>query len=497
MVLKVLEPISEELQTQYVVLQGSCLAGLRLLDRATGECQFRCLQDSSPTSLAANRFKFKVRATTTDQAAANHSAETAFMQGRSEQNWAHLHLPCNMHIIAKAHSRSFDIVQNQISGMLNFALSLSLGGNMLKFRVSLIAVVRQRLQIIVGHPPADAQAYRQFILSHFCSSGRNLAVKRFLLEHFANGDWRCKDAVQLYVEPGLEVNAAGMVDQVCSALALALTGSLFKLYPRHRWVGADGTVAQIGLCEAVHGLASATFKHMTSGGADVVDRAGVQEGEESDPWQGGSAPPERGSSSRDRHMPEEEPGMAVEAAGEDEVMPPASTAGPTGAESSPDWTDLSQLNARQSLRAQQWLLNQPMPHLIGMKLCLEPISRLLHKHLARCSEAWETQQRAKVAAAGLDEDTRRPMALLEYVQLTAEKHFFEDLQKCLDPGVWKHVEESYWTLQFQTIYFRLTSRMGALVHELLVLPTHRYPLQVFSLILNHSLLLSGFSLPSR
>ena len=45
-------------------------------------------------------------------------------------------------------------------------------------------------------------------------------------------------------------------------LVYALCGRSFKLYPRHRWLGADIVVDQIGLIESIHGLATAAFRKM-------------------------------------------------------------------------------------------------------------------------------------------------------------------------------------------------------------------------------------------
>ena len=60
-----------------------------------------------------------------------------------------------------------------------------------------------------------------------------------------------------------------MCRQVSSSAAnkpiLSLTGTLFQVYPRHRWLGADCTVEQVALCEAVHGLASQTFARLLAG----------------------------------------------------------------------------------------------------------------------------------------------------------------------------------------------------------------------------------------
>ena len=109
---------------QYICFTGSSLSHLRMLERATGQCILECLLGNSLSSPSCNHFKIKLRSATTDQAQSNLSAR---------EGWHGLHLPCNVHIIARSFARSFDLMASDISGMVNMSLCLSFGAKLLKF----------------------------------------------------------------------------------------------------------------------------------------------------------------------------------------------------------------------------------------------------------------------------------------------------------------------------------------------------------------------------
>ena len=44
-----------------------------------------------------------------------------------------------------------------------------------------------------------------------------------------------------------------------NGLITALAGTVFEVYPRHRWTGADRAIDRCGLWESAHGLGSATY----------------------------------------------------------------------------------------------------------------------------------------------------------------------------------------------------------------------------------------------
>ena len=468
---------------KYVALSGQDLTSLRVMHRASGECEHQCLKESSPISRWANVYTLKVRVATTDQAGSNFAAKEAFQAVRQPDGWSSLHLPCQLRIMANVFSKTFDLANTQITGMVNLSLYLGLGGQMHAFRKALTQVVQERMVIIRGTCPPEARAYRSCMLDIFCSKGRNLAIKRFLLEHFATGDWRKRDAFEVSLPPAIEVDETAMQANVCQAMAIALTGSLFRIYPRHRWVGADITLDQIGLCEAVHGLASAAFGKMQDLSAEGGrGRASVAAGS-----QAGAMTAEQGQIPGTQMEPEAVPGVAFAAAQQPLDEEPGAGQAEAHArlaeEVDPQFA-FSAANAAAHRKACEWLNSSPVPKLVAMRLSMKPLTDLLEAHLHRASDAWETQQRAAAAVSESGEaPCGRKCRLLEYLQLVSEQHFFEELAHLRTSPPWGHIDQHQWHLDFQGWIFRTLSRMWALVHELMVLPTKRYPMQLFTLLL--------------
>ena len=248
----------------FYLFASATLALLRLLDKSTGFSQSQVLMDNTCASPSSELFLFKAQCTTTDMAGANYAAESALLNKRGE-GWGGLHLACNMHVIARAFAKTFSLMENQVSGMIHMALCLSLGGTMQRFRRAMVQVVAERLKVTSGVLPPQAAAYKDFVLRLFCAQGRNLAVRQFLLQHYAISNWRSGEVIELFVPPGVAFSREALLQNLCNALTLALVGSLFRIYPRHRWVGCDATLDQIGLSLAVHNLAGQAFQRVLSG----------------------------------------------------------------------------------------------------------------------------------------------------------------------------------------------------------------------------------------
>ena len=264
------------------------------------------------------------------------------------------------------------------------------------------------------------------------------------------------------------------------ALVLALSGALFKPYPRHRWLGADYTTNQVGICEAVHGLLSAAFERMlaktmtapvpqstvavTQSGlpaAAVMPEASAMEIEL-------STMVSAGLDNADHPM--------LDAAFHDSGT--AQAGGPSEEGPTAPWTAQAAINALRKRRAQEWLGCRPLSHLIGIRLCMSPLTRLLEAYLQRSSQEWGNLQRALVAKECRKGCSPRQRSLEEYLELTAEKTFFDDLRQLCTGEHWSQTDEADWTQELEALFFRMIARMGALVHEQLVLPTRRHPLEM-------------------
>ena len=89
-----------------------------------------------------------------------------------------------------------------------------------------------------------------------------------------NGDWRREDRIEVWLPHGVQADRQLVVNSVASGMTFALASRQFKLWPRHRWLGADVACDELGLLESCHRLLTTVFiKYCASfGGAKAQQR---------------------------------------------------------------------------------------------------------------------------------------------------------------------------------------------------------------------------------
>eukprot|EP00971_Amphidinium_carterae_P239359 4751857-Amphidinium_carterae.1 len=253
--------MDNEVQTQMLTLFGPSLSWNQLLGGNTSDCMMRALQETCSVTSSASAFKMKVRIAVTDQHPANVLCEQLLTASRRDQ-WKSLHVFCTMHQAARCMSKSFILLEEHVSGLVNYALSLSIGANMVGFRAAVAAVLRNRpLLIHRGSPPAQVLQHKACMLELFGSTGTRQKERRLLLQHLATGDWNRKDVLEMYIAEGIDLDQNLLVQNYIHSLVYALCNKSFSTYPRHRWMGCDGATDEVCLLECVHGLATAAYEH--------------------------------------------------------------------------------------------------------------------------------------------------------------------------------------------------------------------------------------------
>ena len=220
------------------------------------------------------------RLVTTDRASSNLLCETSYLKSPKLQGWLGIHHPCDIHVVAGIFSRVFGLCDDDITGMVRHSLSLSASSDMNCFRRALRAEVRARgVRILRGASPISATRHRNYMLRVFARRGHNILSTRLLCALLPNGDWRAHE-IQLYISDNSQLDPEHALQIVCNGLITALAGTMFEIYPRHRWTGSDIALDRVGLLESVHNLGSSTysrFLRMFHGGAvptlPVVERA--------------------------------------------------------------------------------------------------------------------------------------------------------------------------------------------------------------------------------
>ena len=195
---------------------------------------------------------------TTDAYSANFLTEASIagIRGEPEQS-DNLHVTCDIHKSAGCHTKTFSLIADHISGMLNCFLSLRQGAAMVKFRRCLYEEIKLRLHILPGRCPPSAVDFKKKVVRLFCSHGASLVTRRMLLAVFPNGDWRSKRVEHYVGNVAIEsLNRDAVAERMAAGMLVALCNSSHRLYPRSRWTGADLATDDLGILECVHRLLS-------------------------------------------------------------------------------------------------------------------------------------------------------------------------------------------------------------------------------------------------
>ena len=466
----------------YCVFVCSSLSWIQILERGTGPCIKTALDAVSAAPLASDHFAKKLRIATTDQHPSNSMCERLTLEGR-DPTWKGIHWSCNVHIVARLFSKTLSYLESHISGLVNTSLYLGLASNMDDFRRSFTTVLKQKLVILRGAPPPQDRQRQDQLLSLLCSAGSHTHLRRRLLGMFLNGDWTRRDRVEVWVAPGLTLDTVKFTNQVVEAMLLVFTGRTFSTYPRHRWLGSDIAVEQLALMEAAHHLASQTFEHMCLGlpAHDTQEEAAPLPGPEA------PAPPAMEADFVGQPGEPLHPVQAIAAGIAADTEPDsglrAAPEEPEAGEAAPP-TDFAAVNNSRRRTALQWLQQQPLTELLILRVSLQPLTHLLHTYITRSGQKWELQQRMEATdppPPGEAAPTTRTAAL-EYLTLRAEHDFFNAIQSCLSTNTWTMLPLHHLTVSLQGLTFRIFSRMGALAHELLVVPTQKFPAKLLAAV---------------
>ena len=348
-------------------------------------------------------------------------------------------------------------------------------------------MIVSRLRLCYGRPPADAQAFTHDCLELFASRGPKSAERRVALLTWFNGDWRNVDVVEHYVDtrkPAEQRTHAFLAKAIARAAAQALASRCPPTFPRHRWTGADLSVDEVGVLMAVHGLLVPTYlAFLASSGCRLAGGPPSHVG--------ASGATGEGFLALGAPEPSEEalPTAAAEGAAAAEGMPQAAAHPQESGAPAVDQhvgVDWAQINARAMQAGHQFVTSSsPLGELVLVRRCLEPFRELMSAHLTTSGSAWERMQRAKQASrvASFGSPGGREFRIVIAATQTHESRFFSRTERLFrDPGCWSLLPGPFVTARSSALAFRLVSRMGCAVQELLALPHSQYPYRLFLLL---------------
>ena len=161
-------------------------------------------------SLVDATFAHKYRLASVDSAAANDRCENAYLARR--QDWASFVSYCQVHKNMTVATRTNEIVNDDLSGLLSAMLCLGQVGQMRAFRREFRAVLRERLVIRHGVASAEARGDLDVVLATF-SQGNGLknTWTRRVVGALLNYDVRLPDVV-CRLEEGCCESPAGTME---------------------------------------------------------------------------------------------------------------------------------------------------------------------------------------------------------------------------------------------------------------------------------------------
>eukprot|EP00971_Amphidinium_carterae_P191683 3803512-Amphidinium_carterae.1 len=462
--------------TQMVSIIGKSLCPLQVMQNTTAEVVKACLLANGTSSLYSNQFKCRVKSSCADKAASNKKAMASIAQDRCP-GWSSSHMDCEVHIVSTAMKRTFEgVVPEQVSGLLHCALSLRVPGALTVWRSCMRKVIRSSLVIMDGVPSLAARNFKQAAMHLFMSDASTTKGQQALLARLPNGDWRLHDRVELYRAS----NSTASTDQLAATLENGLIYCLCSrqphVYPKHRWTGSDISISELGKLEIIHGLLTRTYKEFmtiyTKAGRGITKKGAHVEGgvDTTTDDIGTHALGHEASAVATEWLDEQGSGMATSLASSESAQVGGVTA--------------AQQNSKDRQCAQAWLDTKPLAHIIVLRICVDPILKLLYRMFEVSGINFEVRERALVAHSLANGDGyQRSYMLTLAAKGTLEAEYFLNIKEMLrDSNLFGLVDSSALTIGFRAKCFILLMRQAAAIHELIAHKHQQFPFKMYRLL---------------
>jgi hypothetical protein len=462
--------------TKYLIIVGETLTALGAVSRTTAECLKAMRIRNTAITSAANRFTFKTRSSVLDKAASNRRAERSIRDDMIKSSmcttgWSKVDHDCETHRDATSMAKATDLLSSDITGMIRLSLSIQLQPEMAKFRSCLRWEIITRIKLMRGQPPSDAIQFRKHVLNLFFSRGPNVAARRVILASALTGDWRNRRDVEVYVDHmynlgGGDVKSIG--EAVADSAVAGFLGRMFTTYNRSKWIGWDLSVDELAAMEACSGLLSHTYHRYVAsfakGFSHIAYTATRRHDEDSRSCAKllavGDADAERGAMHEQKDTTE-----AAQA------------------------QNHAVIAAKDRRMASLWVHSRPFGRMVLLRQGLEPFREMMDARLHYSSGTWEIEQRCKAAAACLANGSsdcafsHRDFPALVSARNQLEKVFFTKLRMLFhEPELWRLVPTCDLTAECRCLGFRLLSRIGCAVEELLAHPHRQCPELTYTIL---------------
>ena len=378
------------------------------------------------------------------------------------------------------YKKVFDLVDEQVCGVVNTALALRTPGGMARFRTCLREEISSRLEIKEGFPPVAARDYKRKVLQVFAAHGVNVVRRRALLALAPNGDWR-SNRVEFYKGGQHLTDRSAIEEHVSSGLVMALAAAQPHQYNRSKWTGSDIAVDDLAIFECVHGLLAptfarfcATFLHgqkkqdlllLAQTLARVDDFGRLEQLEDVE-----DAEPEAAD-------PRDTPAAGAGA------MQLGEAGGPTDA-----MAIAAEQNAKDRRKAMAFLAQRPLGYLVLLRLAMEPMRVYMGKQFDRAGDSWDKKQQALLAEAymaGTLAAHKQVFRICQVAEGHDDRFFFRQLGMLSNSAyLWSVTPARWQTWKNRALGFKCLSRMGCAFERLLASRHRRCPHLTFLAIGN-------------
>lgn len=408
--------------------------------------------------------------------------------------WNCVQVRCEMHRSHTCELKTHDIVASTVSGVLNVGLSLRIPGAAGRFRRALRKFICEpdRLVILRGEPTHEVITWRTAINDLFTRQGtKRSRLRAAVIGRLCNGDIRRSDRLEHFCSEnccpgGLQQTK----DKFCRYLVPALTKRLPMIFPRRKWIGSDESLDDCGWLMACHGLLPTLFEESTSPATAAAPAA--------------RPPPARGPRPRPAGpaalaaLPRAPaavggaPPAAIQLQEPDHAVPPPAAAPPAAArpvavlpaaappaadppaDHEPDSREDNEIKRGW---AGKFLADEPLAHIVLLRVVLEPFRILKARLLETSSAAWRERQLMPIGGQRTHPLTRSWHAC-EAVDALAELTLLMTTRKRWDALDTSKLRDGLWAVTA----LRLLARAGAGIRELLVAEQRVYPYKLFAML---------------
>ena len=462
----------------YAIIMGETINWIQRIQATNHACIVNAEERVTAVSPAASSFKNQARSNCGDEAKANPLSERVLVRRRGSA-WSGWRFGCEVHKCATAFTHTFALVEDDVSGMLNCALSVNFGSHLTTFRTLVKLHIRHH-HAFIDKPAVDPEVvrFKAHMLRVFLQTGTKRAYRATLLAQLFPGNWQNPKA-EILLKPGDDPDKK--VAMVADGVAMALLGGKLHEFPRHRWRGADVSTSQIGLLLACHNLLEWVYPLFVESFGKRSKRATMPDVEElhvmpalvegPGPAPVAAAAAVAAPAAADGN---DEPDNHDDPVGQPAAAAPASdSANATAPPSAKD-------NQRFRTKALEFIQRGVLNTMFMMRLVMEPLRELLDRKLYIGSLRFNLHQ----DAAATNDPSARQTPLGIAAQNTSEDAFFRKLGQLSNPELWASLSKV--TVNLQTLAFRLVSRAGCMVDQLLREPHKCSPFDCFLTLFDES-----------